>query len=206
VTEVDAGVWRSTDAGDTWQNVSGLIGADNVKVLALSPSFALDNVVLAGTRNRGLYRSNDRGDSWTRLLGVPGQWEKIDSIAISPDFANDETVYVISFYRGVLRSTDGGTNWQEVNVGLPVDVKRRIVISPEFVNDRTLYAATNAWIPPSPVDASKVIDRSGGLPYSIGIAAALVPTEDDYVYMSGLEPDFFAVSTRFWRNGGTLFA
>jgi hypothetical protein len=147
VDEASAGMLRSTDGGDTWQDVSGAIGTARTQVIAVSPSFAVDGVVLAGTRQHGLYRSTDRGDSWGVLPGLPsGAADKIESIAFSPDFANDGTVYVVSFYDGVQRSTDGGTSWEAMNGGLPLDAKRRIAVSPAFASDRMLYVATHAWV------------------------------------------------------------
>ena len=121
------GVWKSTDAGRSWRNISdehfesGAIGA-----VAVAPSDP--NVIYAGTGSAcirgnvspgvGLYRSTDAGKSWAHVgLADAGQ---IGRIRVHPE--NPDVVYVAALghafgsneKRGVFRSKDGGGSWEKV--------------------------------------------------------------------------------------------
>ncbi|MBI3892963.1 MAG: hypothetical protein HY303_15695 [Candidatus Wallbacteria bacterium] len=70
--------------------------------------------------------------------------------------------------------------------------------------------ASNVWQYDA-VNASDIFDAgAGGTVQTFGNAANLAEltpgsTADDYIYTSDAKPTFFAVATRFWRNGGTHF-
>lgn len=121
------GVWKTTDAGHNWENVSdkyfkvGSMGA--VEVSQSDP-----NVIYAGTGSskirsnvsigRGIYKSTDAGKTWSFAeLGDVGQ---ISTIRVHP--TNPDIVYVAALgnpfvpskERGVYRSTDGGKTWKNV--------------------------------------------------------------------------------------------
>ena len=71
------GVYRSTDAGDTWQPVWDGILHLRVFDVALSPNYATDRTLLAYSRYQritpwqsglSVFRSNDQGLSWTLVM------------------------------------------------------------------------------------------------------------------------------------------
>ena len=68
------GVWKTTDAGHTWANISdGQIPLGSMGALEVSPS--IPDIVYAGTGSskirsnvsigRGIYKSTDAGKTWT---------------------------------------------------------------------------------------------------------------------------------------------
>lgn len=66
------GVFRSTDRGSSWRAVNTGIQADplrgpDVQALAVSPNYAMDHTVYAGSGGFGMFRSTDSGDHWSRL-------------------------------------------------------------------------------------------------------------------------------------------
>src|SRR6185437_11425239 len=89
------GVWKTTDAGASWQNVSdGFFSTGSMGALAVADSDP--NIIYAGTGSakirsnvsigRGIYRSGDAGKSWNFLgLRDVGQ---IAAIKIDPANAN----------------------------------------------------------------------------------------------------------------------
>jgi len=121
------GVWKTTDAGHTWTNVSdGFFSVASMG--AIEVSLSNPDVVYAGTGSskirsnvsigRGIYKSIDAGKTWTFLgLRDVGQ---IATVRVHP--SNPDIVYVAASgnpfvpnkERGVYRSTDGGKTWKQV--------------------------------------------------------------------------------------------
>lgn len=124
---IGGGVWKTTDAGTTWTNVSdGFFEAGSVGAIAVSES--APDVVYVGTGTAclrtnvspgvGLYRSSDAGRTWVHLgLRDAGQIGRVRIHPANPDLvyaAVVGNVFVPSPTRGVFRSQDGGKTWQKV--------------------------------------------------------------------------------------------
>ena len=123
---VNGGVWKTTDAGHTWQSLwndqpSGSIGAiavadSNPNVIYVGSGEGLARPDLS--TGDGVYKSTDAGKSWTHLGLRDGQ--QIGQIAIDPK--NPDRVFVAvtghpygpNPERGLFRSTDGGKSFQKV--------------------------------------------------------------------------------------------
>ena len=121
------GVWKSTDAGRFWRNVSdGYFRTASVGAIAVAPS--AHRTLYAGmgesqirvdvTHGDGVYRSDDGGATW-RHLGLAAT-RHVSRVRVHPRDA--DTVYVAALgrafgrnaERGVYRSTDGGAAWERV--------------------------------------------------------------------------------------------
>ncbi len=126
VGAASGGVFKTSNAGDTWDAVFKNEATSSIGAIALAPSNP--NLVWVGTgeanvRNditdgRGVYFSPDAGKSWEfKGLANAGQ---IAGIVIDP--ADPQIVFVAALghawgpnpERGVYRTTDGGRNWQKV--------------------------------------------------------------------------------------------
>ncbi len=123
------GVWKTTDAGTTWRNVSdGFFNTGSVGAIAVSESDP--NVVYVGmgehavrgvatSHGDGVYRSTDAGKTWQHM-GLPRS-RAISRIRIHP--TNPDLVYVAvqgapygeTEDRGVYRSTDGVESWKRIH-------------------------------------------------------------------------------------------
>ncbi len=121
------GVWKTTDAGHNWVNVSdGFFSVGSMGAIEVSQSNP--DVVYAGTGSskirsnvsigRGIYKSTDAGKTWSFIgLRDTGQ---ISTIRVDP--ANPDLVYVAALgnpfvankERGIYRSKDGGKTWENV--------------------------------------------------------------------------------------------
>ncbi len=122
------GLWKTTDAGITWRNISDkFFKSGSVGAIAVAPSDP--NVIYVGmgehavrgvmtSHGDGIYKSTDAGQTW-KHIGLKDS-RHIAAMRIHP--LNPEHVYVAvqgSLYgpsaeRGVYRSTDGGDNWEQV--------------------------------------------------------------------------------------------
>ena len=122
------GVWKTSDAGQSWHNLSDDSRFATASIGALDVADSDPNVLYVGTGSeairsnvsigRGIYKSTDAGKSW-RFVGLRDAGQ-IGAVVIHP--SNPEVVYVAvvgnpfapNKTRGVYRTKDGGTTWQQV--------------------------------------------------------------------------------------------
>jgi photosystem II stability/assembly factor-like uncharacterized protein len=108
------GVYRSADAGHTWQ----LIGLEGLVVRAIAEAPSNPDILVAGATD-GVYRSEDSGKHWARIS--PEKHEDLrnfDSIAIDPD---DPNIIYAGTYHLPWKTVDGGKNWIPVHQGMVDD-------------------------------------------------------------------------------------
>ncbi|MGH7920102.1 MAG: WD40/YVTN/BNR-like repeat-containing protein, partial [Candidatus Dormibacteraceae bacterium] len=114
-----SGLFRSTDGGDTWTELTsapglpaGPLGRIGVAGAARRPGRVWALVEAAGDAG-GVYRSEDGGDSWARASdnkGVQGRpWYYSHLVADPPD---PDTLWSLNF--GLWRSIDGGASFDPV--------------------------------------------------------------------------------------------
>ncbi len=151
---VQGGVWRSTDYGNEWTNISDgkLPGtATSIGALAVAPSNA--KVIYAGSgesdirgdfdTGEGIYKTSDAGRTWQ----YAGLRETHTTSALAIDPHDPGIVYAASMghvfkpnaERGVFKTTDGGKTWKKI---LFVDANTGaidLVMDPH--DSRVLYAA-----------------------------------------------------------------
>ena len=122
----NGGVWKTTDAGRTWQPIFDDQPTGSIGDIAIAPSNP--NVIYVGSgeglqrpdlsTGDGMYRSSDGGKTWVHLGLREGQ--QIASIAVDPKDENRLFVAVLGHpygpneERGVYRSKDGGQTFQRV--------------------------------------------------------------------------------------------
>lgn len=80
-----------------------------VQCLAISPTFAEDRLVLAGTEADGLLRSDDAGSTWARPPALLGHG--VAAVAYSTRYASNYAIAAATEL-GVAISTDEGRTWQ----------------------------------------------------------------------------------------------
>ncbi len=130
-----SGVYRSRDAGATWENM-GLEASEHIGKILVHPDdsdvvmVAAEGPLWSAGGERGVYRSEDGGATWTPVLTIDENTGITDL-----EFASDDpnTVYAAAYQRrrhiwgfmaggpesGVWKSTDAGVTWREVTTGLP---------------------------------------------------------------------------------------
>lgn len=128
-----SGVWRSEDAGRTWEAAGGGVPHDHVTALALQRSEDSDlGVLYAGTEPSTLSRSGDGGETWRELPGLlelpsASSWSfppKPDTHHvrwIEPDPHRPGKLYVAIEAGALVRTDDGGKTWRDRVSGGPID-------------------------------------------------------------------------------------
>lgn len=122
----DGGVFRTSDAGITWQSLFDRYGSASVGALALAPSDP--QVIWVGTgqvhqrwdivSGDGVYRSTDGGATFTHV-GL-AETRHIGRVWVDPRSADTVLVAALGHVfgpnpeRGVFRTEDGGKSWKKV--------------------------------------------------------------------------------------------
>jgi len=134
----DAALFRSTDAGQTWREVSGLRRHDSgpswvpgaggmcLHTIVLDPSAA--GRMFIAISAAGVFRTNDGGESWVpanrglRSEHIPDPEAEVGHcvhrIAMHP--SRPQTLFMQKHW-DVMRSDDGAASWREISGNLPTD-------------------------------------------------------------------------------------
>ena len=116
-----SGLWKSTDGGDTWTDLStnpGMpkapLGKIGVAVSPANPRRIYASVEAKDTLG-GIFRSDDGGDNWNRVNGQQlFQVRPWYYSAVTADPMNENTVYVMNLQ--VWKSIDGGRTFSRIRV------------------------------------------------------------------------------------------
>jgi photosystem II stability/assembly factor-like uncharacterized protein len=208
-----AGVWRSSDLGESWELSSeGLAygdGEGELKLSKISGLTAAHGRVLAGAEAAGVFESRDGGETWSLLSTLDGQpgresWNDpanqppghlgIPAMLPHPDEPSRFWAVVQGF--GIFETTDDGASWTPRNKGLRADwpledpevgyCVHKLVMSP-VDNDR-MYQQNHVGMHRSDDAGRSWTEISDGLPTEFGFAAAAHPHNRETFYVIPLDP------------------
>ena len=145
------GVWKTTDGGSSWENISDGYFGGSVGAIEVAPSDP--NIIYVGggevtvrgnvSHGYGMWKSYDGGQTWAQS-GLPDS-RRIPRIRVHP--TDPDIVYAAVLghlhgpnqERGVYRSRDGGTTWERILFASEEAGAVDLVIDPN--NPRVLYAS-----------------------------------------------------------------
>jgi len=115
----DSGLWKTTDGGDTWIDITqnkgmpdGILGKIGVTISPANPNRVWALIEAEGDK-AGLYRSEDGGDTWAQLSSnrdlMHRPWYYMHIFA---DPQSVDTVYITNLK--MWKSTDGGNSFVEI--------------------------------------------------------------------------------------------
>jgi photosystem II stability/assembly factor-like uncharacterized protein len=163
------GVYRSTDAGGTWQHV-GLDTSRSIGRVLVHPKSpetayvaALGNLWADGGE-RGVFKTTDGGKSWKLILAAPAPHNALTGacdLAMATD--NPEVVYAGMYARqrkpwsftygvaatggedvgGIFKSNNGGGTWKKCTTGLPT-LTGKIGLAVTPVNPKIVMAVVQS--------------------------------------------------------------
>ena len=146
------GVWRTSDGGQTWENISDGFFGGSIGAVAVSEWDP--NVIYVGggektlrgnvSHGYGMWKSVDAGKTW-RQIGLENS-HHISRVRIHPK--NPDLVYAAVMghtfgpneQRGVYRSEDGGATWERILFANRDAGAVDLIMDP--TNPRILYAST----------------------------------------------------------------
>ena len=220
------GMYRSADAGKTWQHI-GLEDSWSIAEIAVDPKNP--NIVLVSVlghlwtknKNRGIYRTENGGQSWQHVLYTDDKTGGNDIVISS---ANSNIMYASLWEvfpgirgknSGVYKSVDGGKHWTRSMNGLPAGPNLgRIGLSVSSTNPNKAYALVDNLNNPTDeaaelyktIDGGKTWTKTHSSPFLIFSAYGwyftnvyVNPKNDEEVYCLGIR---LAHST----DGGKTFS
>ncbi len=110
-------LWKSTNEGNSWTQVSNLVVGDSKSAmeLAIAPS---NNQVMYLAYNTEIHKTSDGGTTWTDISPSNG-FSNINYIAVNP-INEDELILALSGTNEVyVESLDGGATWTSIISNLP---------------------------------------------------------------------------------------
>ena len=170
---IGKGVYKSTDAGETWTHV-GLEKTGNSGAVLIHPRnpdlayvAAIGNP-FASNPERGIYRTKDGGASWDQVLFVSEQTGAVD-LEFVPD--NPSEIYASMWLAerkpwtivsgghegGVYKSSDGGDTWTHLTEGLPNGLRGKSDLAVSAADPDRVYVLIEA--PPSEGGVYRSDDR-----------------------------------------------
>jgi photosystem II stability/assembly factor-like uncharacterized protein len=117
-----SGLFKSTDGGDTWTDIThnpgmpkGMVGKICVSISPAQSSRVYAFIEADGGEG-GIYRSDDGGSTWQRAHYDPGKMEIPNSYNYITADTQDPDVVYIQPIAGLLKSTDAGQTFEEVSM------------------------------------------------------------------------------------------
>lgn len=149
------GMWKSTDAGKTWQHI-GLPRSGQIAKIEIHPTdpdtayVAVQGQIWGPSEERGVYRTRDGGATWQQVLKVGPETGATDLVM---DPTNPRILYAAMWHHGrtpwfiksgsteggIFKSTDAGDTWKKLEGGLP-EMIGKIGIDVPASNPNRVYA------------------------------------------------------------------
>lgn len=206
------GVWKTTDAGSNWTNISDKYFGSSIGSVAVAPSD--ESIIYVGEGENtmrgnvseglgGMWRSEDGGKTWKNLGLKEGR--HIIRIIIHPRNPDVVWVAVVGHLfgpnpeRGVFKTTDGGKTWRKVLYVNEQTGASDLVMEPG--NPSVFYAGTwrvirtpyslesggegsGLWKSTDGGETWKNISANKGMPKGVWgiVGVAVAPSNTDKVY------------------------
>ena len=155
MTSYGDGVYRSNDAGKTWQHL-GLEMTRHIANVVIHPTnaevvyVAAQGALNGPSKERGIYKSDDGGKTWKHVLYVD---ENSGCADLNMDPNNPRILYAAMWDHrrlpwavqsggkgsGLYKSTDGGETWFKIQNGLPNELGK-MSVSVSKANSNKVYA------------------------------------------------------------------
>jgi photosystem II stability/assembly factor-like uncharacterized protein len=190
---VSGGVWKTTDAGNTWKNLTDQL--PNLATNCIAMASSDPRIIYIGTgegyggfgmvNGNGIFRSIDKGDNWELVASTENNenFKWINKIHIDP---SDYNTVVAATNTGIFKTINGGASWDTTYfTGYRV---QDMVINP--MDSQTLYAGVNSLgIIKSYNFGDNWIDAYEGIGTGFRFSVAVSPVDTNYIFTSVEAPN-----------------
>jgi photosystem II stability/assembly factor-like uncharacterized protein len=189
------GVYKSTDAGKTWQQM-GLSDTQHIARIVVHPTnpeivyVAAMGHLWSTNEERGVFKTMDGGKTWKKVLYLDDKTGAIDLVI---NRRQPDTLYAAMYEvqrrpwklletgvaSGIHKTTDGGKTWTKLTGGLPTTPQGRIGLDLYQKNPNILYAVTENLGKRLPTDDEAKRDRARNIePQPRNIGGEVYRTDD----------------------------
>ncbi|MCB2195626.1 MAG: T9SS type A sorting domain-containing protein [Bacteroidetes bacterium] len=137
-------VWKSTDGGDNFTQISSINSGDNLRSMDMSP--ANSNVLYVADKST-IWKTDDGGSTWNDVTGSLPSSYSITYITVKE--TSEDTLWVtFGGYDAnrVYESTDGGATWTNISAGLPNLPVFSIIQNKQVTDSISLYVGTEMGV------------------------------------------------------------
>lgn len=146
VGSAGGGIWKTTDAGNSWRNLTD--NFPNLSVCSMAMASSNYRIIYAGTGEGysnvdkiggdGIFKSTDHGETWEQLPSTVSNidFNYVNRIIIDP---SDENHILAACTKSIQKSTDGGISWTKVYNS--TSIIQQILCNPS--NFSIMYASVN---------------------------------------------------------------
>lgn len=188
VGSASGGIWKTTDAGLTYTDMTPALPALATTTLAMAESN--HDVIYAGTgegfgnadavQGDGIFKSTDHGNTWTQLAATAANEDYfyVNRIIVDPA---DEDIVVAATNTGIFKSTNGGTSWTEVYTN--ANRVQHIIADPTDFDVQ--YATVNSFGVIKSTDAGNTWASSKtGIGAGARMEIAIAPSNHNRLYLA----------------------
>jgi len=193
---VGGGIWKSSNGGDSWENLTPNLPNLSTSTLAMSKNNT--NVIYAGTgegfgnfetvRGSGIWKSKNKGKSWEVLLSTFGNEYFLNVLRLIVNPENENELLACTMGSDVslsyiMKSIDGGESWTE-KFKIQGSTIQQIVYTPN--NFSIMYASANGNSVLKSTDAGETWEKVFDLnTYNINrMELAVSPVNPDNIFLS----------------------
>ncbi len=187
-------VWKSTDQGNNWSQISNQGSSTDFRNMAISASNP--NYIYAATFS-DIYRTTTGGgpsQAWPNINGnLPVSTANITYVSVKDDDPDHVWVSMGGYNSdGVYETLDGGTTWNNISAGLPLLPVMCVIQNTQYTSGIELYAATDAGV-------YYMQDGGSWTPFSNGLPNVVV-TELEIYYDDNNPDDSRLYAATFGRG------
>ncbi len=193
---VGGGVWKTTDAGATWELKT--TDLPNIAMSYIAMAASNHNIIYVGTGEgfgnldgiygNGIFKSTDKGETWAQLASTANNtnFAYVNRIIVDP---LDENIVIAATRAGIFKSTDGGITWAQTYSGSRI---QDLIINP--LNNNSIYATKNGGPVLKSLDGGETwLEINEGV---VGgrLEIDIAPTDTNRLYISS-DPGTLLMST-----------
>ena len=199
------GLFRSTDAGDTWDRIATTaeVGVTCSRILVDPTDSQTIHISGAG----GYARTTNGGVSWSWLF----TGSRVSDLAMKAGDPN--TLFLGEHGTGIWRSTNGGDSWTQLGGGLPTTDVERILLATAPSNPNVIYTAIvngsaglrGLYRSPDGGNSWTLKPNTPNFPYPQGwydVFLGVDPTSENTVYGGGVFPTYAVAGVIKSMDGG----